>query len=287
MLTKYTKTLYESNAGYRLYHTVGLDAKDSTIDHPHLCPDYMLFYFIHGDGSIQIEGKHYTIHSGDIFFTNPDELFHCTIDPSKYHERIVLHLRPDFLHTLPCDNAPLLHVFQHGIGNDVSAQLVHEYNLDQLLSNILTFVQNPTPANNILVLCKIAELLIQLNHAAEANHSQLPESSNATSLIDMVLEYLNGHFGENISISSVAGRFNINQSHLSHIFKNHTGMSLWNYVTLRRLHMFNHLIRQNHSIEDACYQVGFQNYSNFFRLYKKYMGMTPTEFKRQNTSQSK
>ena len=287
MLTKYTKTLYESNAGYRLYHTVGLDAKDSTIDHPHLCPDYMLFYFIQGDGSIQIEGKHYTIHSGDIFLTNPDELFHCAIDPSKYHERIVLHLRPDFLQSFPCDSAPLFHVFQKKISNDISAAVAQKYHLDQQFSTILTLAQTPTPENNILVLCKIAELLICLNQAVDANHAESPEMPSANSRVDLILGYLNEHFCENISIATVADQFNINQSYLSHMFKHHTGMSLWNYVTLRRLHMFNNLIRQDHSIEYACYQVGFQNYSNFFRLYKKYMGMTPTEFKQQNTPQNK
>ena len=33
------------------------------------------------------------------------------------------------------------------------------------------------------------------------------------------------------------------------------------------------------SPEEAAYRVGFTNYSNFFRLYKKYMGLTPLEFK--------
>jgi len=73
----------------------------------------------------------------------------------------------------------------------------------------------------------------------------------------------------------------MNSSYLSHLFKDRVGMSLWNYVILRRLHRFNDLLQNGCSIEQACYEVGFQNYANFFRLYKKHMGLTPTQYKKQ------
>lgn len=44
---------------------------------------------------------------------------------------------------------------------------------------------------------------------------------------------------------------------------------------------FHALVRNGHSIEDASWQAGFANYSNFFRLYKKHTGMTPIQFKKQ------
>lgn len=283
MLTTYKKTLYGGSSGYQLFHTVGLDAGNSTIDYPHLCPDYMLFFFMHGKGSIKIEGNHYNIQAGDIFVTNPDELFHCAIDNSTYHERIVLHIQDTFLQQLPCDSSPLFRIFrdrEKGVCNHIPANLVRKHGLDEQLAQILNFVQTPTAEHNILVLCKISELLLNLSQFITADSQMTPATVHSP--IEPILSYLNIHFTENISITSVAEQFNLNCSYLSHLFKDHTGMSLWNYVILRRLHLFNNLLRQNRSIEDACYSVGFQNYSNFFRLYKKYMGMTPTEFKHQN-----
>ena len=58
-------------------------------------------------------------------------------------------------------------------------------------------------------------------------------------------------------------------------------MPLWTYVILRRIQRFNELLQQGCAAEEASRRVGFQNYSNFFRLYKKYERMTPAEYKKQ------
>lgn len=75
--------------------------------------------------------------------------------------------------------------------------------------------------------------------------------------------------------------FRVNRSYLLHRFKQKMGISLWNYVILRRINLFNNSLSDHVSLETAAYSVGFTNYSNFYRLYKKYMGLTPLEFKQQ------
>lgn len=283
MYTTYKKTVYDNRPGYSLNYTAGRAAGGSTLDHPHMSPDYMLLYFIHGSGNIKIEGKHYDIHPGDVFLVNPAELFHCTINQNEYHERIVLHVNTHFLKMLPYDTSTLFSVFddrEKGTGNRISSRIVAEYGIDKQFLEILQLLQNPEPLNDILALCKVTELLAQLNRLSCYSDTESYIKTAECSLAEQILVYLNIHFSENISVSSVAEVFSINQSHLLHIFKERTGMSLWNYVILRRLHLFNELLQKEHSIETSCYLVGFQNYSNFFRLYKKYMGMTPMQFKK-------
>ena len=100
-------------------------------------------------------------------------------------------------------------------------------------------------------------------------------------MIGQVLSYVNDHYTQNLSIQEIADRFNVHRSYLSHKFKKQMGISLWNYVILRRIQKFNNSIAENSCLEKAAYEAGFSNYSNFFRLYKKNMGMTPLEFKQQ------
>lgn len=284
MEQNFKKVFYNNRPGYSLTHTCGHSAGGSTLNHPHFCPDYMLFYFIHGTGNIKIEGKHYEFHPGDLIITNPSELFHCTIDPNVYHERIVLHISDSFLSNFPYDPKPLFRIFQDrskGIGNQIPANIVKSNQLDFLFTQILQLLQNNTPETDIEAICKIGILLSTLNRFTK--HPPVPNTAMQQSdpIIEQVLDYLNAHFTEQISIATVADVFNINESYLSHLFKEHTGMSLWNYVILRRLHKFNSQIKNDLSVEEACYRVGFQNYSNFFRLYKKYMGISPLAYKKQ------
>ena len=281
MYTSYEKVRYNNFPGFRINHTTGLDASSSTSQHPHLCADYLAFYFIHGSGSIKIEGHEYPIHAGDVIFINPSELFHCSVDPSSYHERIVLHISERFLNPFPCNPTPLFSIFtnrEKGTGNRIPAEAVESSGLGKKFLQLLKLIQESSSFQEILAVCTVAELLCLLNELSGVACSGT-EQPPRNQLIDQVLLYLNENFTQNITIDSVAACFNVTASYLAHLFKEHTGLSPWNYVILRRLHLFNALIRESASMEDACYQAGFDNYSNFFRLYKKYMGMTPSQFK--------
>ena len=60
----------------------------------------------------------------------------------------------------------------------------------------------------------------------------------------------------------------------------HRGID-WDYVILRKLLRFNDLLSQGRSVKESALLAGFNNYSNFYRLYKKHMGIAPTEYKQQ------
>ncbi len=291
MNQSFQKSCYDDHPGFHLHHTSGTCAKDSTLPYTHYNIHFMLIYFLHGTGSIKIEGKHYEIKEGDIILLNPTELFCCTVDANSYHERLVLYVSETIFHNFPyeCNNL-FMSFYQRkkGIGNHIPSQVVKKHNLDSQLVNLLHLVKAPDTTSCILSICKVIELLAHLNRIVMPlyiNTLYNSERTNDHPLINNILSYINVHFKEDIDISTIAAQFNIDRSHLAHLFKDQVGMSLWNYVILRRIYLFNELIRIDHSIEETCYRAGFQNYSNFFRLYKKYMNMTPLQFKKkiQNT----
>ena len=282
MDNNYKKILYDHKQGFSLHHTVGPEAGASTLDYLHCNIRNMLIWFIHGTGSIKVEGKHYDISEGDIVVLSPHELYHCTVDGNSYHERIVLYVSETILEGFPCETDSIFDVFtkrEKGNGNLIPAASVRSVGADNTLTSLLKLFQAPTNTGKLLSLCKVIELLIQLKEVAiPSDQEPLPHDST---LIDEILVYINQHYKEAIDVTSIAAVFNIHKSYLSHLFTQNVGMSLWNYVILRRIHAFNDLLRKGLSIEEASYQVGFQNYSNFFRLYKKHTGMTPMQFKKQ------
>lgn len=282
MSTNYKKILYDHRQGFSLHHTVGPEAGESTLDYLHCNIRNMLIWFIHGSGCIKVEGRHYDIAEGDIILLSPHELYHCTVDSNSYHERIVLYVNESILDGFPYDTDGVFDVFnkrEKGSCNLIPAEAVCSAGANVTLSSLLKLFQTPTTTSKLLCVCKVIELLIQLKEITiPSDREPLPHGS---SLIDEILVYINQHYKEDIDVSDIATVFNIHKSYLSHLFTQHVGMSLWNYVILRRIHAFNDLLRKGLSIEEASYQVGFQNYSNFFRLYKKHTGMTPMQFKKQ------
>lgn len=282
MNTNYKKILYDHRQGFSLHHTVGPEAGASTLDYLHCNFRNMLIWFIRGSGSIKVEGKHYEIREGDVILLSPHELYHCTVNSNAYHERIVLYINESILDGFPYDTEGVFDIFtkrEKGNRNLIPAEAIRSVEADKTLTSLLKLFQSPTGTAKLLSVCKVIELLIQLKQVIiPAEQDTVPHNST---LIDEILVYINQHYKEDMNVSGIAEAFSIHKSYLSHLFTHQVGMSIWNYVILRRIHSFNDLLRKGCSIEEASYQVGFQNYSNFFRLYKKHTGMTPMQFKKQ------
>ena len=284
-MTAYTKTPYGRLPvyGFNLNHTVGPDAEGSTLRYLHHTTNYMLIYFLQGTGFIKVEGRHYDLNPGDVALLAPTELYHFFISSKEYHERLVLHIDPAIVKGFPVQPRSLFAPFtdrEAGEGNRIPAKQAQDSGIHSCLDCLFELVKTPTPTNDLLSICKTVELLTLLGRCTVSVEEDGTQSAQSNPLVDRILDYLNRQFQEEITLNSVASEFNVTPSYLSHLFKAYTGMSPWNYVVLRRLHTFNELLPAAQSVEEACYQAGFQNYSNFFRLYKKHMGMTPIEYKK-------
>lgn len=281
METHYQKAYYDDLPGFRVHHTAGPDAAGSTTGYLHLNTNRMLLYFIHGGGNLVVEDKAQQIRAGDVIITDSSELFHCSIDPGVYHERLSLHIDPQFWEKFPCNMSSLFRIFtgrRKGEGNIIPAATVESSGLGAALTEIFNLVQQDSPNRDMLALSKLIQLLSLLDGLSGTVEIQSPPKEH---LLHQVLQYLNEHFTEDISVAQVAAQFHITASYLAHWFKKHTGLSPWNYVILRRLQQANTLMTQGYSAEETCYRVGFDNYANFFRLYKKHTGISPSQFKKQ------
>ena len=284
MIKNFSKSSFESNLGYEITHTTGMSAEDSTISYFHQTPRFMMYYFIQASGNIKIEGKHYTINDGDIIILNPQEMFCCSIDANKYHERIVVHIEEKLIKNFPKECSSLYAAFlnrEKGVSNKISADIVTKNNLHTLVKEALAFAQKEEATAEILTLCKITELLSVLCDISEKGIAEKTISTTGNPMVNKILDYLNNHFTKEITLDTISQNFGVDKSYLSHLFKEYVGTSVWNYVIFRRISFFNGLINKGMNIEEASIRSGFNNYSNFFRLYKKHTGITPIEYKKQ------
>lgn len=94
--------------------------------------------------------------------------------------------------------------------------------------------------------------------------------------------YIEENYHRNISLNDIASAINVNSSYLSRVFKNDTGQNVIEYLNKIRLDKAVSLINEGkYTIKEISYKVGIQNYNYFFKLYKKFTGTTPSEYKKQ------
>jgi AraC-like DNA-binding protein len=98
--------------------------------------------------------------------------------------------------------------------------------------------------------------------------------------IDRAFEYMNHNFQKTISLNEVSKLVNMTDVSFSRFFKTRTGITFMDSLLELRLgHASRLLIDTTQSISEVAYNCGFNNISNFNRIFKKKKGCTPKEFR--------
>ena len=98
--------------------------------------------------------------------------------------------------------------------------------------------------------------------------------------VNKVILFINDEIEANLTVEDIAKQFNISTSHLSRIFREHTGVTLVEYLNIRKIEECQHILRHtNKAISDISSSFHFCNQSYFTRIFKKYTGLTPKQFR--------
>lgn len=100
-------------------------------------------------------------------------------------------------------------------------------------------------------------------------------------IIHFVYDYLEEHYEKDITLDAIAEKLNITRSYLSTYFKEKTGIYFVDYVNSVRINKAKKLLlKPEIRIQDAATLVGYQNINSFNRMFKKFTGVTPSEFRK-------
>ena len=117
--------------------------------------------------------------------------------------------------------------------------------------------------------------LLSIRHKSDDIINESPDD-----FVYKVIRYLDEHFKEKISLEKIANNFHISQSYLSHIFKSETGMSVLKYAMQLKIgEAQSLLIKSDYPIGDISYQLNFNDNSHFNIMFKKYTGLSPSQYR--------
>ena len=102
-------------------------------------------------------------------------------------------------------------------------------------------------------------------------------------LLDRVMAYIEKHLSEKITLSDVARQFYVSESTVSQLFRKRMGVSFYRCVTQRRLIAAKSLILEGMILELVAVQTGFSDYSSFYRAFKGEFGISPRQFRNQQS----
>lgn len=247
----------------------------------HLHDCYEIYYSISGGRQFLIDNHLYDFVSGDIFFINSFETHHLSSLEQEKHERIVIHIHPDFLNSISTQQTDLSYCFssrnphRNKCSLSVSEQKRFMYFIHEL-SDENQFGQD------LLDLSLFIKLMVFLNEIfTKEENTQLQEKKIYSRLyeqFDDILSYINQHLSEDLNIPELANHFHLSSSYLRRIFKAETGTTINKYVIAQRISLAKSLLTEGFSVADTCDKCGFRDYSNFLKTFTKVVGVSPKKY---------
>lgn len=101
----------------------------------------------------------------------------------------------------------------------------------------------------------------------------------SNTLIGRILAYIEANFRKNLSLDSIAEQFSITPFYLSRLIKKKIGRSFPDLLADYRIRCAKQLLTQGKSAKEVTYEVGFSSQNYFGKTFKKWTGVTPTEYK--------
>lgn len=107
-----------------------------------------------------------------------------------------------------------------------------------------------------------------------------PMKAEKPEMLDRVLSYIEENLSGKITLAEVARHFFVSESTITQLFRKKMGVSFYQCVTQRRLIAAKVLIDRNVKLEQVSEQVGFADYSAFYRSFKKEFGISPAQYRK-------
>lgn len=273
---KYLTRKHMLSSDYEIFHFLNDDLPFLYLHHH----DFYEFYlYISGDVTYLIEGKSYDLKSGDIILINSRELHQAMIKSMQVpYERIVLWINKAFLQGLSTPEADLTQCFESVKKNVVRADIENQQHIRTLLNKLLALESYKGFGKDLLSKAYITEFLININNLVLNDQSDIDIDVKKSNLIDGIVEYINIHLDEDITIDDLSKEFYLSKFHLSREFKKHLGTTIHRYIVKKKLIKSKELILKGYPIQSVYKHSGFGDYSNFFRAFKNEYGITPKQF---------
>ena len=230
-----------------------------------------ILLFLSGEADYSVEGRLYRLHPGDLMLMRCSEVHHLVLRAPVRYERICIHFDPGIL--LPVDpEQRLLKMFlSHPLGTR------NQYRADRFPEqNWKFYMEKITRAQTDLQrLCWLLPLLEELDGCfSRLNAGQeecAPEGAAA------VMRYISAHLAEPLSLEELCRRFHYSKTYLNHLFRLASGTTVWQYIVTKRLLEARQRLRAGEHPTRVCQACGFQDYSTFYRAYRRHYGVSPRE----------
>ncbi|HFI0166804.1 TPA: helix-turn-helix domain-containing protein [Streptococcus suis] len=227
-----------------------------------------IVYSLLGSISIQRNNETTTLGNDDFYILNNATCFEISHIKGKVYLFTLDYFRDSM--------DDIEHVFQ---GDSVNKIKRTDFEISKALKQLLLFRATGLKLSN----SRLFQEYFSLVHILETYYSteiKFQTKKNGRIKIEDLIIYIDNYFDRELNLTSLAQKMFVSEQYLSKIFKEEVGIGISEYIIRKRLEKVRSLLIETElSITDIAFSAGFSNINSFNRLFKKYQGLTPSEYR--------
>lgn len=264
---------------FEIYHATNTTPQPTIYQSHHY---YELYFILRGAIRVIVEDLDVHPVLGEALIY-PPQCMHRVMhtDPTQPYERFYIYLSRDFLASISTEEYSFVEALDRLTqgkryclrpGEEAVLKLV------PMADEIIEAAKDQSPAGRLANRCRMVIYLLHLLQLLEK--STAPAAETPASRMSDLIGYINQNAARELSLDHLEEVFSISKYALLHEFKDHTGMSIYQYVLTRRILLAQQLLQQGVKPRQACMQSGFTDYTSFYRAFKARTGKSPAQYGR-------
>lgn len=243
---------------------------------------YEFYFFMEGDISMQVGRDIYPISLGDAMLIPPQMPHRAIIHNSEIpYRRFVFWISKEFYEHLKELSPCYVYAIEYAQKNKEYLCHLDRIALNSLQSKMLRLLEEMQSnhfGKELQIALYVNDFILNINRLVY-EMLEPKQRTNDASLYSNLVEYIEEHLEEDLSLEKLAEEFYVSKYHIAHVFKDNIGLSIHQYITKKRLALCQEAIRANMNITDVYHMYGFGDYSSFYRAFKKEYGISPKEYR--------
>ena len=241
--------------------------------------DYYEFYFYEeGDVSIEIEGQSYPLKTGTIILIPPGIAHHVIIhDPEVHYRRFVFWVSEEYCHSLTALSPDYIYLMQRAVTSRDYLYHLEPIAFNHVKSRLLSLLEEINSdrfGKSARIPLLVNDIIIELGRTIYEMENPEPVRDTER-LYENIIAFIETHLDEDLSLDRLAEEFYVSKFHISHLFQDSLGIPIHQYIIKKRLTAARAAFLSGMSIGESVSLCGFQDYSAFYRAFRKEYGMSP------------
>jgi AraC family transcriptional regulator, melibiose operon regulatory protein len=249
-----------------------------------------LLYFIDGGAKVFLSGKSYEINSGDFILISSREVHAISSEVGLQTRYIVIKFDPEVLYTTSKTIFETKYILPFTMSQQMQQKIFRENELrntpiSELLSEVYYECLNRNYGFELAVRSNIGRIFLWVLRNWEKKgiiiKFESPQKEFDSKKLQQVLDYLDRHYSEDISVEEMAKKCSMSYSYFSRFFKKimrKTFKEYLNYVRITEAEKL--LLNSDLNITEVALNTGFTNTSYFIKQFKRYKNISPKQFKK-------